>query len=125
MGRVWVLDTETKGTGAEMVPLEKLLERKAAPKRERISVIRRESARPQEVAPKPKPPRRFRVVDVMMNEVLVEDSGARATVDALGEVRSIVDVRIYVWNEAAEDWRPLTPAEKRGLWRFRDQAAPD
>jgi hypothetical protein len=26
MARVWVLDTETKGTGAEMVPLEKVLE---------------------------------------------------------------------------------------------------
>ena len=25
MGRVWVLDTETKGTGAEMVPLDKAL----------------------------------------------------------------------------------------------------
>jgi hypothetical protein len=27
MGKVWVLDTETKGTGANMVPLEKTLER--------------------------------------------------------------------------------------------------
>ena len=27
MGKVWVLDTETKGTGASMVPLEKTLER--------------------------------------------------------------------------------------------------
>jgi hypothetical protein len=26
MGKVWVLDTETKGTGANMVPLEKTLE---------------------------------------------------------------------------------------------------
>jgi hypothetical protein len=26
MRKVWVLDTETKGTGAEMVPLEKVLE---------------------------------------------------------------------------------------------------
>jgi len=24
MGRVWVLDTETKGTGAEMVPLDRV-----------------------------------------------------------------------------------------------------
>jgi hypothetical protein len=29
MGKVWVLDTETKGTGAEMVPLEKVLEKRA------------------------------------------------------------------------------------------------
>jgi hypothetical protein len=27
MGKVWVLDTETKGTGANMVPLEKVLKR--------------------------------------------------------------------------------------------------
>jgi hypothetical protein len=27
MGKTWVLDTETKGTGANMVPLEKVLER--------------------------------------------------------------------------------------------------
>jgi hypothetical protein len=27
MGKVWVLDTETKGTGASMVPLEKVIER--------------------------------------------------------------------------------------------------
>jgi hypothetical protein len=25
MAKVWVLDTETKGTGAQMVPLEKVL----------------------------------------------------------------------------------------------------
>ncbi len=29
MGKVWVLDTETKGTGAEMVPLEKAQRRSA------------------------------------------------------------------------------------------------
>jgi len=39
MGKVWVLDTETKGTGANMVPLEKVQAkpgprpRKAAPRR--------------------------------------------------------------------------------------------
>src|SRR5687768_12060058 len=27
MGKVWVLDTETKGTGANMVPLDKVLRR--------------------------------------------------------------------------------------------------
>ena len=31
MGKAWVLDTETKGTGANMVPLEKVLERPRAP----------------------------------------------------------------------------------------------
>jgi hypothetical protein len=32
MGKVWVLDTETKGTGAHMVPFEKTLERTAPAK---------------------------------------------------------------------------------------------
>jgi hypothetical protein len=31
MGKVWVLDTETKGTGANVVPLEKALSREAPP----------------------------------------------------------------------------------------------
>jgi hypothetical protein len=31
MGKVWVLDTETKGTGAHVVPLEKVLERPEEP----------------------------------------------------------------------------------------------
>lgn len=30
MGKIWVLDTETKGTGAEMVPLEKIQRRPEA-----------------------------------------------------------------------------------------------
>jgi hypothetical protein len=33
MGKVWVLDTETKGTGAQMLPLEKVLERPEKPER--------------------------------------------------------------------------------------------
>jgi hypothetical protein len=33
MAKVWVLDTETKGTGANVVPLEKAIEREPAPKR--------------------------------------------------------------------------------------------
>jgi hypothetical protein len=33
MGKTWVLDTETKGTGANMVPLEKVLKRPEPPKK--------------------------------------------------------------------------------------------
>ena len=36
MGKTWVLDTETKGTGANMVPLEKAQE-EAPPRRRRAS----------------------------------------------------------------------------------------
>jgi hypothetical protein len=40
MGKVWVLDTETKGTGANMVPLEKTLEQ---PKPDKPAARRREA----------------------------------------------------------------------------------
>ena len=44
MAKVWVLDTETKGTGASMVPLEKTLEtpseRPARPRRSRKAPAR-------------------------------------------------------------------------------------
>jgi hypothetical protein len=43
MGKVWVLDTGTKGTGAQMVPLEKALE-KQAPDTE--PAVRRRARRP-------------------------------------------------------------------------------
>jgi hypothetical protein len=49
VGKVWVLDTETKGTGANMVPLEKAQERpEPAPARSR----RRADPPPPRRAPK-------------------------------------------------------------------------
>jgi hypothetical protein len=122
-GRTWVLDTETKGTGAEMVPLEKAL-RRAAPRDERVSVIRRDRGRsvPDEAAESSEAgPRRFRVVDVMSRQVLAEDASTRATLDLLKERRSVVDVRVSVWDDQADDWRPLTLREQRVLWDFRDR----
>jgi hypothetical protein len=85
MGKVWVLRTETKGTGAEMVPLEKVL-RQPGSTVERSFVTPKARRRPVQ-APEPRPPRRFKVVDVMSRQVLAEDADARTTVDALGAVR--------------------------------------
>ena len=51
MAKVWVLDTETKGTGAEMVPLEKALEKKA-PKSDAAPGSRRRLGPPAK-APEP------------------------------------------------------------------------
>src|SRR3954469_2321439 len=105
MGKVWVLDTETKGTGAAMVPLEKV-EKWPAPKPRR----RRPRAEPRErrAAPEPARPERFKVGDVMTRQPLIEGAGARETVDALADVRSLVDVSIYAWNEHAHDWQRLS-----------------
>jgi hypothetical protein len=129
MARDWVLDTDTKGTGAEMVPLEKALERKRrAPQRERASAVRRSSGAPAGPA-RPEPPRAerlpptFKVVDVMSRQVLAEGTGTRETVEILDGVRSVVDVHVYVSEPETGAWRPLTLGEQKRLWRLRGRAA--
>jgi hypothetical protein len=119
MGKVWVLDTETKGTGAEMVPLEKALERPTE-KRRLFADLKPEPRR--EEAPEASETRsrpRFKVVDVMTREALVEDVGTRAAVEALAGVRSAVDVSVYVWEETRDRWRQLSHRERRLLWDLR------
>jgi hypothetical protein len=123
----WVLDTETKGTGAEMVPLERLQERKRLKDgRERIRVIARDEPA-QEKDPTtghevPRAPRRFRVVNVLSRQVLADDAGISEVLDALRSVGSVVDVNVYVREADEEDWRPLTISERRTLWSYRDAA---
>ena len=56
MGKVWVLDTETKGTGANVVPLEKT-QAKPAPKPDRRPRQAQAATPAKPTAPaKPKPP---------------------------------------------------------------------
>jgi hypothetical protein len=115
MGTTWILRTETKGTGATMVPLERVTERASVP--EPVVVPRKPQPRPEK-APEPKPPRRFRVVDLMSREALVDGAGARETVDALKAVRSIVDVNVYVWQDERDRWRMLTFPERQAMWEL-------
>jgi hypothetical protein len=118
MGRVWVLDTETKGTGAEMVPLEKALKRREPA----FAPVLDGGKRPQPSADPPaKAPRKFKLVDVMTREVLAVDADARAAVDLLQGVRSIVDVHVYVWEPKRPGWRLLSLREQRLLWALRDR----
>jgi hypothetical protein len=119
--KTWVLDTETKGTGANMVPLEK---RETEPEASRgaLYVPPKPAPRPA-TPPAPKPRRRFRVVDVVSRQVLAEGTDARATVDALESVRSIVDVQVYVWQPWREQWRMLGLDELRLLWDHRGHTA--
>ena len=115
--KVWVLDTETKGTGAEMVPLDKVLRKPGSGEPLHVhSQAKREQA-PKE--PEPRRPREFKIVDVSTGEVLGEHLDTRATVAALEDVGSVVDVRIYAWDHHAEKWVLLTLAEQRTLWGFR------
>jgi hypothetical protein len=118
MRKVWVLDTETKGTGAEVRPLEKVQEgsgRSSAP------VIVRPKAEAEAPEPLgPRTPRRFKVVDAMTRQVLAEDVDARATAAVLKGIRSVVDVAIYVLDEETSTWRRLSHGEKSVVWNARE-----
>jgi hypothetical protein len=117
MARTWRLDTETKGTGAHIAPLEKAHEG-SAKDRELATVTLERPPRPAQPAV-PAGPLTFKVLDVRSGEVLAEDIDARETVELLEGVGSVVDIRIYVWMQRAARWRLLTLAEQRALWQFR------
>jgi hypothetical protein len=124
VAKVWVLDTETKGTGAQIVPLEKTLRQPAAePVRRRARPVPTGAARKREA--EPAPPRRFRVIDALSRELVADDAGLAETVDLLAGVRQPVDVSVYVWEPKAEDWRLLTRRELSLLWERRQAATTD
>jgi hypothetical protein len=124
MAKTWVLDTETKGTGAHVVPLEKVL--RTGERQPQLNLVDLERpARPKPARePAAAPPRRFKVVDVMTRETLAEDADTRTTVDLLGQVRSIVDVHVYAWNSQRRRWQLLGLDEQRALWALRSPRAP-
>jgi hypothetical protein len=117
-GRVWVLDTETKGTGARMVPLESV--QKAA-ERTPEPLVSPRTRRPRAAAPETgaRPPRRFKVVDISTRQVLADGADARQTLELLGGLRSSVDVNVSVWEPEDERWRLLTLGERQLLWGRR------
>jgi hypothetical protein len=115
MGKTWVLSTETKGTGATMVPLERATRRAA--RREPLVVPPKPRPRPQE-PPQPRLPRRFKVVDLMSRETLIEDADARQAMDVLKGVRSVIDVSVYVWQPEHDRWRMLTFTERHAMWEL-------
>ena len=117
MAKVWVLDTETKGTGAEIRPLEEADQ--PALKGGRVPSVVRERKRRPKPAPEPAGPRRFKVVDVMTKRVMAEDEPLGATVELLEGVRSIVDVSIHVWEPKAGRWQELSLREKQMVWGLR------
>jgi hypothetical protein len=118
MAKVWVLETSTKGTGANMVPLERVLKQPSSSP-EPVFVPRKPQPLPAP-APERKQPRRFKVVDVISRQVLGEDTSAGETVEILRGVRSVVDVHVYVWQPERERWRMLTLPEQRTMFELRD-----
>jgi hypothetical protein len=125
MAKTWILDAESKGTGAHMVPLEKALEKRSA--EEDLAIVRLEdpaaSRRPAEPTETPAP-LSFRIVDVRSSRVLAEGVDARAAIDVLEGLGSVVDVRIYVWARLSGRWRLLTLEEQKTLWGFRGRREP-
>ncbi len=122
MSKVWVLDTSTKGTGASVVPLESTVKKPERERKPPISDVKA-PARKREKEPAPRVPRRFKVVDLVSSETLAEGTQMRATLDVLEEVRSTVDVRIFVWDDEADRWHLLTLSEQRALWDAAHRAA--
>src|SRR5579884_4559126 len=106
MAKVWVLDTATKGTGAEVVPYEKTLRR---PGREpELALVSLGGSPPAAKEDPPPAPSRFKVEDLMGARVLAEDVGLRAAIEALGALRSVLDARVFVWSPERARWRLLT-----------------
>jgi hypothetical protein len=111
-----VLDTHTKGTGANMVPLERVLKRGS----ERVpGFVLPERREPDAPPAAPRPPHRFKVLDLMTRQSLAEGVDARGAVEALRGARSIVDVIVYVWDQETDRWRRLTFGETKALWELR------
>lgn len=119
MGKTWILDSETKGTGAHVVPLEKALKRPSS--EQDLAVVTFEGPPLASESIEPPAPLSFKVVDIRSSQVLAEDVSARATVELLEGVGSVVDVRIYVRPQPGKRWRLLTLAEQKALWAFRGQ----
>ena len=117
MRKVWILDTETKGTGAHVAPYEKA--RQPVRDDQELAIVALD--RPPRPTPEPEPPQPllFKVVNVMSSQVLGEGVGARDAVELLEGMGSVLDARIFVWLAKSGRWRLLTLDESKLLWGFR------
>ena len=112
-----MLDTETKGTGATMVPIDRV-EQKGEPKRGKLWVPPKRRPREPE-PPQPRAPRRFRVVDALSRRVLQQDGGVRETLELLRGIAGVLDVSLYVYEPDDDRWRLLSLAERQAVWDRR------
>jgi hypothetical protein len=124
VAKTWILDTETKGTGAHMAPLRPAGGGRAKEGSLALVELKR-PARPPRESQSPRPIR-FRVTDAMSGRVLAEDVGVRDAVRALEGMRSALDARIAVRSGESGRWRLLGLEQRRELWsmRGRMRAAP-
>jgi hypothetical protein len=122
MAKTWVLDTETKGTGAHIAPLDRRAERTEV--EQDLAVVTLERPPRAGRVPEPLGPLRFKLVDVRSGHVLAQDTDARGMVDLLEGTGSVVDLRIYVWMRTRKRWRLLTLEEQKALWGLRGRERP-
>jgi hypothetical protein len=117
MARRWVLDTETKGTGAHVAPYERTPQ--GGRRESALELFEFERAPSPPRPAEPPEPSRFKVVDVMSSQVVAEDVDLRETVGALEGMHSVIDARIFRWEPRRGRWRLLTLDEAKALWAFR------
>jgi hypothetical protein len=115
MSKTWVLDTETKGTGAHIAPLES----RAREGEKELALVQLERGPRAPRADTPAPARtRFRVIDVLGAGVVGDDLEAREAVAVLANMRSALDARVYVRAGEQGRWRLLSLADTRRLWQL-------
>jgi hypothetical protein len=123
VAKTWVLDAETKGTGAHIAPLPDGA--RGATKQAELALV--QLTRPPRPPRPSEPPAKttFRVVDVLSGEVLGDDIDAREAVETLARMRSALDARVYLRHGPRARWRLLSLGDTRRLWTLaRDGAAP-
>ena len=122
MAKTWILDTETKGTGAHIKPLEPA---RATPddarELELVTLERPPRPAPEEAQVEPL---RLKVVDLLAARTLGEDVDIREAVRLLEGLRSPLDVRVFVRAGADAKWRLIGRDELRTLWGFRGSVPP-
>jgi len=120
MAKTWILDSETKGTGAHIAPLD---DGPGKPRGERgLSLVKLRRAPAPAQKPASPEPLRFKVVDVMSAHVLGEDIDVREAVGLLEAMYSVLDARVFVRSPATGRWRLLGLDEQKSLWRFRGRS---
>ena len=126
MAKTWVLDTETKGTGAHIAPLK----RNDGAKSRELNLVRfhppaaargsGSAAAERSVSARAL---RFKVVDILAARVLVEDVTLSAALRALGSLRKAIDARVYVRRAKDGRWQLLSLSDTRRLWSLSARAA--
>jgi hypothetical protein len=123
VAKTWILDTGTKGTGASVRPLERA-EEPPKPSGDKLYVPRKPRPKPRP-EPKFRRPRQFKIIDVVTRETLAEHVDTRTALRVLQDVRSNVDVHVYVHEPDNDTWRLLSLNEQRALWDARHRVPDD